>query len=56
MSGDPRGHWEGDTLVVDVSNFSKGIRWLHMNGDFVDENEHAVERFTLVDPNTIRTT
>jgi len=52
-NGDSRGHWEGDTLVVDVTGFSKGIRWLHMGGDFVDENEHAVERFTLIDPNTI---
>ena len=53
LGGDSRGHWEGDTLVVDVTGFSKGIRWLHMGGDFVDENEHAVERFTLIDPNTI---
>lgn len=53
LGGDSRGRWEGDTLVVDVTNFSKGIRWLHMGGDFVDENEHAVERFTLIDPDTI---
>lgn len=53
MGGDSRGHWEADTFVVDVSNFTKGIRWLHMGGDFVDENEHVVERFTLTDPDTI---
>ena len=50
--GDSRGRWEGDTLVVDVSNFN-GRTWLDMAGNFVDENEHVVERFTLIDPDTI---
>jgi len=54
MGGDSRGHWEGNTFVVDVSNFTRGIRWLHMGGDFVDENEHVLERFTLTDPDTIQ--
>lgn len=53
LNGDSRGRWEGDTLVVDVTNFSKGIRWLHMGGDFLDENEHAVERYTLTNLDTI---
>jgi hypothetical protein len=50
--GDSRGRWEGDTFVVDVSNFN-GRTWLDMAGNFVDENEHVLERFTLVDPDTI---
>jgi len=50
--GDSRGRWEGDTLVVDVSNFN-GRTWLDMAGNFVDENEHVVERFTLMDRDTI---
>jgi hypothetical protein len=50
--GDSRGRWEGDTLVVDVSNFN-GRTWLDMEGNFVDENEHVLERFTLVDRDTI---
>jgi hypothetical protein len=50
--GDPRGHWEGDTFVVDVSNFN-GRTWLDMEANFVDENEHVVERYTMLDANTI---
>ena len=50
--GDSRGRWEGDTLVVDVSNFN-GRTWLDMAANFVDENEHVLERFTLLDRDTI---
>ena len=50
--GDSRGRWEGDTFVVDVSNFN-GRAWLDMQGNFVDENEHVLERFTLMDADTI---
>ncbi|OLC33460.1 MAG: hypothetical protein AUI91_07005 [Acidobacteria bacterium 13_1_40CM_3_56_11] len=49
--GDSRGRWEGDTLVVDVTNFN-GRTWLDMTGNFVDENLHVVERYTLKDTNT----
>jgi hypothetical protein len=51
--GDSRGRWEGDTLVVDVSNFN-GRTWLDMAANFVDENEHVIERFVLVDHDTIQ--
>jgi hypothetical protein len=50
--GDSRGRWDGDTFVVDVSNFN-GRTWLDMAGNFVDQNEHVVERFRLVDRDTI---
>jgi hypothetical protein len=50
--GDSRGHWEGDTFVVDVANFN-GRSWLDMDANFVDENEHVVERYTIIDSNTI---
>ena len=50
--GDSRGRWDGDTFVVDVSNFN-GRTWLDMAGNFVDENEHVVERFRLLDRDTI---
>ncbi len=51
--GDSRGRWEGDTLVVDVSNFN-GRTWLDMAANFVDQNEHVVERFALVDRDTMQ--
>jgi hypothetical protein len=50
--GDSRGHWEGDTLVVDVTNFN-GRTWLDMEANFVDENEHVVERYTMTGADTI---
>jgi hypothetical protein len=51
--GDSRGHWEGNTLVVDVtSNNSKGR--LSQSGDFADDQLHLVERFKFVNANTIR--
>ena len=46
--GDSRGHWEGDTLVVDTTNFSGGSSF---RGS--DENLHLVERFTRVNSTTI---
>jgi hypothetical protein len=50
--GDSRGHWEGDTLVVDVTDFNDQT-WLSRAGDFHDEALHVVERWTLIDANTI---
>jgi hypothetical protein len=46
--GDSRGHWEGDTLVVDTTNFTTKT---HFRG--ADENLHLIERFKLADPETI---
>lgn len=47
--GDSRGHWEGDTLVVDVRN-SNGKPRLDMVGNFYGPAVHFVERFTRVGP------
>src|SRR5436190_11821678 len=46
--GDSRGRWEGETLVVDVTNFSP-------KSDFMGsrENRHLVERWTRTGPNTL---
>jgi hypothetical protein len=46
--GDPRGHWEGDTLVVDSTNFTGETR---VRG--ADENLHLIERFTRVGSDTL---
>jgi hypothetical protein len=49
--GDSRGHWEGNTLVVDVTN-SNGKPRLDMVGNFYSPSVHFVERFTPVGPDT----
>ena len=46
--GDSRGHWEGETLVVDTTNFTDQT---HFRGS--DRNLHLVERFTRIDAETI---
>jgi hypothetical protein len=50
--GDSRGHWEGNTLVVDVTNLN-GRPWFDLLGHFGSDALHVVERLTLVDGNTI---
>jgi hypothetical protein len=46
------GHWEGDTLVVDVTGFN-GLTWLDRAGNFTSSALHVVERYTPAGPNTI---
>ena len=66
--GDSRGRWEGNTLIVDVTNFTNKT-WAVGHGDpgdnpdaqtlntghgvFNSDALHVVERFTLIDANTI---
>lgn len=50
--GDSRGHWEGDTLVVDVTDFGPE-NWLDRSGNYHSEQLHVVERWRFVDPDTI---
>ena len=43
--GDSRGHWEGNTLVVDVIHFNNQT-WFDRAGNFHSEALHVVERYT----------
>ena len=47
-NGDSRGWWEGDTLVVETTNFSPKSRFRESA-----ENLHLVERYTRVGPDTL---
>jgi len=53
--GDSVGHWEGGTLVVDTANFNDaGGFYGDAGGMFgFDRNLHVVERFSLLDADTI---
>lgn len=51
--GTNNGHWEGDTLVIDVAGFN-GRAWLDRAGNFTTDTLHVVERFTMVDENMIQ--
>jgi hypothetical protein len=58
--GDSRGHWDGNTLVVDTVNFN-GKGWIatsaatgRIKGIPESEALHVVERFTRTDPGTIQ--
>ena len=58
-NGDSRGHWEGNTLVVDTTNYNgKGMiatsgAAARIKGIHESEALHVVERFKRVDANTI---
>jgi hypothetical protein len=58
--GDSRAHWDGDTLVIDTTNFN-GRGWSATNaaagalrGIPQSQAAHVVERLTRVDENTIQ--
>jgi hypothetical protein len=46
--GDPRGHWEGNTLVVETTNFTDKTRFRNST-----RNMRLIERFTLRDADTL---
>jgi hypothetical protein len=58
-NGDPRGHWEGETLVVETTNYN-ARGWIatqaaagRIKGVPQTDTLHVVERFTPTDANTI---
>lgn len=53
FEGDSRGHWERDTLVVDVTNQNEKT-WFDMAGNFHSDALHVTEHYTMTDLNTIR--
>lgn len=46
------GHWEGDTLVIDVTSFNDET-WFDRAGDFHSDALHVVERYTPRSPDTL---
>jgi hypothetical protein len=59
LAGDSRGHWEGDTLVVDTTNFTgrtnfRGAPRNTRQDIIASDALHVVERFTRVDADRIR--
>jgi hypothetical protein len=48
LLGDSRGHWEGDTLLVDTTNFTDKTAFRGAS-----ENLHIIERFTRTDDHTL---
>jgi hypothetical protein len=51
--GDSRGHWDGDTLVVDVIDFNAET-WFDRAGNFHSAALHVVERYTPIDAGHLR--
>ena len=50
--GQSVGHWEGDTLVVDVTGLDERT-WLDRAGDFHSDALHVVERYTPMGPDKL---
>jgi len=50
--GSARGHFEGDTLVIETANLN-GKMWLDSAGNFIGPNARVTERIRLVAPNVL---
>ena len=59
-SGDSRGRWEGDTLVIETANFKPERAWIPLtsggSGMASSRNMTLVERFTRIDEDTLEYT
>jgi hypothetical protein len=52
-NGDSVGHWEGDTLVIDVQGFND-VTWIATGGFFHTADMHVVERLTRISFNRLK--
>jgi hypothetical protein len=50
--GQSYGHWEGDTLVIDVTALDERT-WFDRAGDFHSDALHVIERYTPLTPDTL---
>ena len=50
--GDSRGHWDGDSLVTDVTDFNDKT-WLDKSGNYHSNRLHVTERFTRTGPGSL---
>jgi len=51
--GHARGHWEAETLVVDVTSFNDQT-WFDRAGNFHSDALHVVERYTAMSPDALQ--
>ena len=52
-NGMARGRYDGNTLVVDLTNFN-GYTWFDLAGNFHSDALHVVERYTLIGPDELQ--
>ena len=52
VHGDAVGRWEGNTLVVDLTNLN-GYTWMDDAANFYTDAVHIVERLTMIDLDTV---
>jgi hypothetical protein len=51
--GHPVGHWEGDTLVIDVTSLIDQT-WFDRAGDYHSDALHVIERYTPISADALR--
>lgn len=54
-AGESIGHWEGDTLVIDTTNFVDDRHWINERQGMPGSDQlHIIERITMVDDDTLQ--